>query len=397
MSSMRVAVVTNRWGSSWDEEHVVTRRLAGALACFAEVDLCVAEGPVAREFRDGAVRVLQFPAVPVDTRRTEALRRALLGPTEEDGLAACSCTGGVARERARNLPRSVQEELVYGAGGHSPALFSHLEDDGYDVVLFVGYRSAATYLGMRAVPDRCRVVLWPAATEDPLLHLPVHDETFARADAILACTRTEEELVNRRLNGSGPAKTSMISFVLRINALAVQTAPHGFEDHQYLIVAHDWTRGGLDGRLDTWGQALQRDFEDADLAVRLVGPGSNYLAPVGGVSLASSRTDVWRWMSRALAVIDPLPHRLLGREVIEAMLCGTPVLVSDQGGATREHAERGNGGLWFKTYEEFTCLVEGLLDRSLREVLGSQAQAYAVREFGDSDIYVERVANAVLA
>ena len=394
---MRVAVVTSRWGSSWDEEHLVTRRLAGALACTAEVDLCVAAGPVARAFQDGAVRVLQFPALPVDDRRTAILRRALLGPGEEDSLSVCSCVGGTARERAIGLPRSVQEEFVRGSGGQSPTLLLHLQDGNYDVVLFVGYRSAATHQGMRVVADGSRVVLWPAASEDPLLHLPIYDEVFARPSVVLACTRTEEALVSRRLTDINPISPSRVSFVLRINPLVLETPPAGFKGDPYLIIARDWAHSQPGEDLRAWAQRLEHDFQDEGLLVRLVGPGSTYTRHIGGIPLSSSRTDVWRWMSRALAVWDPLPHRLLGREVLEAMLCGSPVLVHAHGGATREHAFLGNGGLWFTTYEEAARCVEALLDKSTRDSLSSQASTYADSEYGDSNRYVERLEEAVLA
>lgn len=397
MTAIRVAVVTSHWGSSWDEEHVVTRRIAGALACSADVDVCVAEGPTARQFHDGAARVIQFPAMPSDARRVAALRQALLGPTAENGSFGCSCVDTLARERARSLQRSLQEELVYGAGGHSPALYSHLQDEDYDVVLFAGYQSAATYLGLRALPTRCRVALWPAARNDPLFHLPIHDETFARADVVLACTASEEALVRARLNGFGRDRTARVSFALSVNSLATETTPHGYdEDYRYLVVARDWEQDASRGSLETWAPAIERDFADAGVKVRLVGPGANHLEPFGGVSLASSRIDVWRWMSRSLAVLDTAPQRVLGREVLEAMLCGAAVLVHADGGATREHAESGNGGLWFRTYAELACCVEELLSSDVRELLGNQGADYASRDFGDADAFVSRLVARVL-
>ena len=65
-------------------------------------------------------------------------------------------------------------------------------------------------------------------------------------------------------------------------------------------------------------------------------------------------------MNVALAFLDAEPNRMLGLDVLEAMLCGAPVLVSAQGGAAREHAESGNGGSWYRSDAELRACLEAL-------------------------------------
>jgi glycosyltransferase involved in cell wall biosynthesis len=100
-------------------------------------------------------------------------------------------------------------------------------------------------------------------------------------------------------------------------------------------------------------------------------------------------------MRRATALVDPEPHRLLGREVVEAMLLGTAVVVTASGGATREHADAGDGGLWYRSDVELDRCLELVADRRLRATLGRQGREYAERRYGNPDAFIRRVNDAV--
>ncbi|MGH7805691.1 MAG: hypothetical protein ACREQJ_15185, partial [Candidatus Binatia bacterium] len=86
----------------------------------------------------------------------------------------------------------------------------------------------------------------------------------------------------------------------------------------------------------------------------------------------------------------------LAAPALEAMMYGTPVLAHAESGAAREHAERGDGGLWYRTAAELDAAVGWLRDDSSREALGEQARRFALERWGDVDAFVARVSNAVL-
>ena len=106
------------------------------------------------------------------------------------------------------------------------------------------------------------------------------------------------------------------------------------------------------------------------------------------------RADLWRWMSRALAVLDPEPGRSLGRDVLEALLYGVPVLARADGGAAREHAEAGHGGLWYRNYDELELAISRLDTDGIGATLGRQGRDYALREYGDPEGFQKRVVEA---
>lgn len=385
---MRIGVVTTGYGDGWREDHIVVRRLAGALACVGEVDLMVAAGPSEGAEIDGAMHVLRFPAEPTDTRRQMALQEALFGPSVDSEPFLCGCTERHRRAIAADLPRVAQRELLDAGGGRSPALLAHLRRSPYDMIVFAGVDHAATHDGIGEVDDACRVVVAPLARGDQQLALPVHDAVFERADAVVVSTETEAALVRAR--GVDDRRLHNVRFVLRVHQLARRNIPFAWDHKPTVVIARDWSEPIAVDRLLRWKGAIE-GAAGGRLGVRFIGPSSNRLGTMG-LPTFTSRLDVWRWVSRAVALVDPEPHRLLGREVLEAMQYGTPVVVTDHGGATREHAEAGDGGLWYHTYEHLEAAVLALFeDEELRADLGRQGAAYAESVYGDSEDYLKRV------
>jgi glycosyltransferase involved in cell wall biosynthesis len=99
-------------------------------------------------------------------------------------------------------------------------------------------------------------------------------------------------------------------------------------------------------------------------------------------------------MHRSTALVELDQDCLFGRDALEAMLLGVPVLAHEETGAVRDHVEAGNAGLWFRTGEE---LGEGLAvcgEAGLRAVLSEQGRRYA-ESFSDPASFVARVQGAL--
>ena len=96
-------------------------------------------------------------------------------------------------------------------------------------------------------------------------------------------------------------------------------------------------------------------------------------------------------------MLDPEPERSLGRDVLEALLYGVPVLARADGGAAREHAEAGNGGLWYPELRRARAGDQpGWPPTGSGPILGSQGRDYALREYGDPEGFRKRVVEAAL-
>jgi hypothetical protein len=98
-------------------------------------------------------------------------------------------------------------------------------------------------------------------------------------------------------------------------------------------------------------------------------------------------------MAWARVTVDLRPGRLFARRCVDSLLYGTPIVVPADSRA-REHAQRGRGGLWFENPAELAWCVESLLEPPTHDTISAQGLSYAEEEYGSTDRFVERVAEA---
>ena len=391
---MRIAFVAACWGDPWSEEQIFARRVAGALGSRSEVELLLAGHDSWPDPADGAFTVRKFAAEAENPHRFRRLSRFTVDSAGAHEALSCSCAHDLLERVARSVPQSLQFELARARGGHSPELYAYLRDNPYDLVVLVGL-SPVLVFGLKSLPDDRRIALIPGRAGDRSSWLPVYDEAFRRADAILVPTARERKLVARRA-GMDDGRAVNVGFALRVSSLSAETEPVLGVDAPYLLVVGDWASSrGLNGFLR---QAGLLGHERPEIGLVFAGRRHDLLRRAGRVTAYGTelRADLWRWMSRALAVVDLEPERSLGRDVLEAFLYGVPVLVRADGGAAREHAEDGNGGLWYRNYDEFELAISQLASDEIGPTLGSQGREYALREYGDPESFRRRVVEACL-
>jgi glycosyltransferase involved in cell wall biosynthesis len=95
-------------------------------------------------------------------------------------------------------------------------------------------------------------------------------------------------------------------------------------------------------------------------------------------------------------MVDVRPPGPLGREALESMMFGTPVIVPE-GSAGAEHAAAGNGGLWYRDHGELLDAVRALTFGPLRVKLAASGRRYATAHHGDVPGFVDRVHDLVLS
>ena len=389
---MRIAVVTvTPLDSPWREDALVVRRIAGALACTADVDVLIAGGQPIPGEREATVRVLRFPSAEAPRERHDAFLRAAFGVADFHQPTTCACVEGLAGDLAARVPPVLQRQLADLACPDSPELRAHLHRETYDVLLVAGYAAAPMIEEARCK----RVVLLPLARDEPSLHLSFYDSLFDRAAAIVVSSDSERRLVARRIARDADPRVRNVGFVIRSNRSAAAAASTDSTEGPVLLVARDWRVRFPIAWLTRLARMLRLRFDD--LRICLAGPavGSIDAGPEVLRRTVRSTIDVESSMAKAFALLDPEPNRLLGREVIAAFLSGTPVIVPASGGATREHAECGDGGLWYRSEAEIERLVELLGDHALRRGLGAQGRAYAESRYGDPEAFTRRVTEAV--
>ncbi len=395
---MRIAILTSDWNDDdWRERCVALRRVVGALTSIGQVDVLIAAADRAGGAEhDGVVKILRFeaPVAPADERR--AVLESATGPEDFCWPTACACVQRLGGALGASLPHAVQERVAMTIGPVPSTLIAHLRDRRYDVVVFGGFDGAFFGHALEQAIGPSRVVLVPLARDEPRLYFSIYDRLFERAERVLVFTERERRLIVGRLRRrEARERVRLVGFPLRINSLAATTIPYRSPHASYIVLARDWRRPFGLGWLFELADSLART--NPEIVLALIGPGAATLPSSPGIVCQEtiSRLDAWRWMNGAFAFLDAEPNRMLGLDVLEAMLCGAPVLVSAQGGAAREHVESGNGGLWYRGNAELFACLDALRSVDLHDALGRQGRQYAADEYGNVDRFLHRVRDAI--
>jgi hypothetical protein len=106
-----------------------------------------------------------------------------------------------------------------------------------------------------------------------------------------------------------------------------------------------------------------------------------------------SRMDLWRLIAHARVMVDLAPGAFIGRECIEAMRLGTPIVVPE---ASRSAAHaRFGGGMTFSDVSDLLASIDRLNDPVARSAFAMQAKAYSDSHYGDSARTIDDLARVL--
>lgn len=87
-------------------------------------------------------------------------------------------------------------------------------------------------------------------------------------------------------------------------------------------------------------------------------------------------------IAAATLVVLPSLYESLSMITLEAWAAGVPVLVNEQCEVVKYLCRQGNGGLYYRTHDEFTAALQLLRDsESLRRQMGLQGQQFVMRHY----------------
>lgn len=174
-----------------------------------------------------------------------------------------------------------------------------------------------------------------------------------------------------------------------VNPLAAQHRHHGFGFTGYVLILSDPEEGADPPAAANWiGAALP----EADVVVVGDGTASAWKeCSLRGRVGIDTRTDLWRLMAHAMVCIDLAPGPLIGRECVEALRYGTPVIVPGDSGPAAVHA-RASSGHTFADGAELVAATLEMREPERRSNASVSGKAYADEYFGDPDRYVARLA-----
>lgn len=378
---LRATLVTQHWGDSNDERALVTRLVAGALSTRARVTVIHLAGGsnTAARHRDGAFEIRRLVAAPA---------RPLM---QSFVLAALG-----AGAPAQRLPELAGPDLFAAEGGRSDELAGAIVDSRPDCVVIGGIANPGEW---PAGPgSRPRTTIWPLLGDDPRLALRDYRGLLESADVI--CTLGDPE--HRRLSellarpGSRSIENTPVPFPVDL-AAAAPRLPSMTSIDGYVVFLRGFPPGSLPSQDALDYRRLRRlvpglavaDVSDAGW--RVFGDGFDIVVPC-----TPSRVNLWRLMSHARATVDLRPGGLLGREVVESLLLGTPVAVPSASWSAPRVVES-SGGVVFGREAELVAALRTMSDPEARARLADQGGHWAEERHGDLQRFTEAVIRTALA
>jgi glycosyltransferase involved in cell wall biosynthesis len=372
----------------------VVRLLAGALATRADVEVVALDrhtlsgptGTPARTHADSVFLVHEMAASKADPAHTGLLRAAL------------------ARTPGRGIPAIAGPRLVELGGGWAGGVGEMITALEADSVVLAGPETWWLPEALRSAGATGRLVSLPLLGDDPAGDLRQFRPLATEVDAVGVVSRAEARRFTRpdpdraRSDAELPTQVVELDVAFPVNMSVSETQLVGMADVGRFVVVmtgfpagspaaahspgHDYVRRAL-GPVTVAEVALDRWLISSSRSARIV--------PV-----KPSRPNLWRLLHNADVCLDLRPQGVVGRETLESLLLGTPVVVPE-GTVAAEHAERSNGGLWYRDYQELFDAGRAIVDdQSLRTRLGAQGREWAAKFHGDQDRFSEQVAQLVL-
>jgi len=372
-----VAVMVPRWESR-TEEGWITRQVAGALACVAEVHVITPQG-VAPRRRVDSVFTVHETATPLE--RVAELRRDIL-------IEAVSQSGGVRDGRiAPEFGPLLDGDLVEPWRAATDVLATLRPD----AVVIAGHQHLGALDAVDAVLPGVPLTLIALGSGQVSLAFPHFDRLFDRAESVLAVTDTERSEIVGQHGSAG--RVHRIGAPLAANSSALSEPNPWVGDTEYVLVITD-----ADSRQAVETVELSRlirmRFPENPVGISYTDTFVAWHEGRANLGWPVERSsDLGRLMAWARVVVDLRPGPLFARRCVDSLLYGTPIIVPEDSRA-REHAQLGGGGLWFSTPGELTWCIEEVLRPDTREALSRQGRAYAEEHYGSTDRFVDRVVRA---
>lgn len=390
----RVVLVTARWGESHGESDVVVRLLAGALSVRAQVEVVSLRVSGASPARGAPVRARRDSVFVV---HEAAASRA--GRTQAGLLRAALALSGGGR-----LPEISGPRLVELYGGQAPGVVELIASLEPDSVLLAGPETWWLPEALEPVAGTPRVVSVPLLGDDPVCDLPQLRSLVTQVDAVGVLSRAEGRRVGggaeapRRPTAQQRAEVIELDVAFPINRPAAEQLMVGMSHFDRFVVLMTGFPDGSPGAVRSPGHDyVRRSLGPIAVAEVALGRWSvsdrrqSRLVPV-----KASRPNLWKLLSHAEVCLDLRPQGIVARETIESLLLGTPVVVPE-GTVAAEHAERSNGGLWYRDYGELFDAAKAILDDALlRARLSECGRAWAESVHGDQRRFSEQVARLAL-
>ena len=380
MTARRVAIVVQRYGvevnggaeqhARWLAERLAEQSTAGEATEVTILTTCALDYitwadhyPAGEEAING-VRVRRFPVdAPRDWKRSQ--RQTHLVTTHQHTLFD-------------------EVAWVKNQGPFSSPLFTAIRRayETTDAFIFYTFHYATAYFGLPIVSDKAFLV--PTAHDDPFVHMALFRPLFHLPLGIFYLTEPERQLVQRvTRNAAVPNTVTGVGIDLPDAASAARfRQKYAIEGPFLLYVGRIHESKNVPELLDYF-QRYRRQTGDS-LKLVLIGKSDLTLPDDPAIVHLGFLPDADKHDAIAAAALVVLPslYESLSMITLEAWAGGTPVLVNEQCEVVKFLCRQSNGGLYYRTHDEFTAALQHLLGSdALRRQMGAQGRQFVIRHY----------------
>lgn len=292
------------------------------------------------------------------------------------------------------IPVEEQYEWI-DQGPHSPELYGFIESQGrrFDFLIFVPYLFGTSYYGSAIHPERS--ILWPCLHNEAYAYLSPTRDMYRACLGAMFNSYPELRLAHR-LYGSHP-RSQVIGFGMS----PLQGNADRFRRKYRISAPFVLYAGRLEGAknvpllIENFVEYKHRRRNQLKLVLMGSGPetGPKHRDILTiGFRPVQEKNDAF---AAATVLCQPSVNESFSIVLMESWLNQVPVLVHADCEVTRYHVTQCNGGLYFRTYEEFEAVVDLLLaDEPLRKRMAENGKQYVQTEY-NWDAVLERFQTAL--
>lgn len=279
----------------------------------------------------------------------------------------------------------VEEQIYMENMINSDDLYSYIRDHGneYDHFFFIPYMFGTTYYGSLIYPEKS--ILIPCLHDESYAYMHIFKKMFKDIKAVIYNSEPEKELANRIYDIKGHQIVMGAGMDTDISYNAQRFRDKYDIKNDFLLYAGRRDSGKNVSLLMEYFARYKESY-DGNLKLVLIGKGEltvpkehmHDIIDLGFVPLE----DKFDAYAAATLFCMPSTNESFSIVIMEAWLCGTPVLVHADCAVTKDHCIKSNGGLYFSNYDEFEeCLKYFLTDPAKRDLIAKNGKEYVIRNY----------------
>lgn len=321
--------------------------------------------PLGESF-DNGVRVLRFPANPVDADLRSLYEAAFANPENPE----------------------LGRRWILANGPTMPRLVDHLRHERltYDALCAVPYVYPTTLLALEAFAGPR--ILVPCAHDEGALGLSLYDGVFDSAEVLVLNSEEEAHLIDQRFGLNGKASSVIGTYIDEppaVNPMAF-ASQHGIAGPYVVCVGRvDYSKGS-ELLFALHAETVQHTPEHTLVMVGqpyMDVPSLPNLLVTGYVDEQTKHEAI----AGAAAVVLPSPYESLSIVALEGWSHGKPALVNAASPVLLGQCRRSGGGLWYGDAHDYAHSLSLLLtEPSLGRGLGLAGRSWALERYAPARV-----------